>query len=154
MQVEVKPRPEAAATAGEPVRNVQRPAMMHSSRRRQRGMTMISWMIVLGIAVFFVLIGIKMVPTYMENYSIKQVLANMEQDRTVRKMTPKQMRDSFFKRIKINGVYEFDREWITISKDKDTGGTRFAVDYEIRKPVAGNVAIVMAFSDYAVFEKR
>lgn len=126
--------------------------MTDSMYSRQRGMTMISWLIVLGIAVFFILIGIKMVPTYLENYSVKQVLLNMEQDRTVRKMTPKQMRDSFFKRIKINGVYEFDRDWITIKKEKT--GTRFSVDYEIRKPVAGNVAIVMTFSDSVLFDTR
>jgi hypothetical protein len=125
---------------------------MYSLINHQRGMTMISWMLVIGIAVFFILIGIKMVPTYLENYSIKQVLANMEQDRTVRKMTPKQMKDSFYKRIKINGVYEFDRKWITIKKEKF--GTRFAVDYEIRKPVAGNVSIVMVFSDSVVFDTR
>ena len=87
-------------------------------------------MFVIAVAVFFLLIGIKMVPTYMENYSIKQVLANMEQDRTVRKMTPKQMKDTFFKRIKINSVYEFDRKWISLKKEKN--GTRFSVDYEIR----------------------
>jgi Tfp pilus assembly major pilin PilA len=126
---------------------------MNSLKNRQRGMTMISWLIVLGIAVFFVLIGIKMVPTYLENYSIKQVLANMQNDRTVRKMTPKEMRESFMKRIKINSVYEFDRKWITIKKEK-SGGTLFAVDYEIRKPVAGNVSIVMAFSDSVVFDTQ
>jgi Tfp pilus assembly major pilin PilA len=126
---------------------------MNSLKNRQRGMTMISWLIVLGIAVFFVLIGIKMVPTYLENYSIKQVLANMQNDRTVRKMTPQEMRESFMKRIKINSVYEFDRKWITIKKEK-SGGTRFAVDYEIRKPVAGNVSIVMAFSDSVVFDTQ
>ena len=126
--------------------------MVNGMQNRQKGMTMIGWMFVIGIAVFFVLIGVKMVPTYMENYSIKQVLANMEQDRTVRKMTPKQMQDTFFKRIKINSVYEFDRKWITLKKEKN--GTRFSVDYEIRKPVAGNVAIVMAFSDSVVFDTR
>jgi len=126
---------------------------MNSLKNRQRGMTMISWLIVLAIAVFFVLIGIKMVPTYLENYSIKQVLLNMQNDRTVRKMTPKQMRESFIKRIKINSVYDFDRKWITIKKEK-SGGTRFAVEYEIRKPVAGNVSIVMAFSDSVVFDTQ
>jgi hypothetical protein len=45
-------------------------------------MSMISWLIVLAVAVFFILIGIKMVPTYLENYSIRQVLTNMENDRS------------------------------------------------------------------------
>ena len=117
--------------------------------RKQNGMTMLSWLIVLGIAVFFILIGIKMVPTYLENYAIKQVLATMENDRSVRKMTPKQIKESFMKRIKINSVYEFKREWIKLKKEKN--GMRFSVDYEIRKPVAGNVSIVMVFSESVLF---
>jgi hypothetical protein len=115
---------------------------------RQRGMTMLSWLFVLGIAVFFVLIGIKMVPTYLENYSVRQVLANMENDRTLRGGTQTAIRDSFFKRLKINSVYEFDKRWIKISKQKE--GNLVEVDYEIRKPVLGNVSIVMAFSESAM----
>lgn len=115
---------------------------------RQKGMTMLSWLVVLGILVFFVLIGIKMVPTYLENYSIKQVLANMENDRKVRTMSAGEMKKAFMKRLKINSVYEFDRNSIKIKKEKF--GTRFSVDYEIRKPVAGNVSIVMEFSESAM----
>jgi predicted membrane protein len=115
---------------------------------RQRGMSMISWLVVLAVAVFFILIGIKMVPTYLENYSIRTVLKNMENDRSVRTMSPAEMRNSFIKRIKINSVYDFDRNAIKIKKEKN--GTLFAVDYEIRKPVAGNVAIVMSFSESAL----
>ena len=119
---------------------------------RQKGMTMMSWLIVLGILVFFILIGIKMVPTYLENYSIRTVLANMQNDRKVRTMSPNEMKKSFMKRLKINSVYEFDRKWITIKKEKF--GTRFSVDYEIRKPVAGNVSIVMAFSESTLIQKQ
>ena len=108
---------------------------------------MMSWLIVLGIAVFFLLIGIKMVPTYLEHYSIEQVLKNMENDRAVRKMTPHEMKQSFFKRLKINSVYEFEKEWLKIKKEKS--GTTIRVDYEIRKPVAGNVFIVMVFTGSA-----
>jgi predicted membrane protein len=121
---------------------------MKSTVKKQRGMTMMSWLIVLAITVFFILVGIKMVPTYLENYSIKQVLKNMEADRAVRKMTPIEMKQSFIKRLKINSVYEFDRDAIKIKKEKF--GTSFTVDYEVRKPVAGNVSIVMAFSESAL----
>ncbi|MCB1797559.1 MAG: DUF4845 domain-containing protein [Gammaproteobacteria bacterium] len=115
---------------------------------KQNGMAMVSWLVVLGVVVFFILIGIKMIPTYLENYSIKQVLTNMENDRAVRSMSPAEMKQSFMKRLKINSVYEFDRNAIQIKKEKN--GTRFEVSYEIRKPVAGNVSIVMAFSESAL----
>ena len=117
--------------------------------KKQSGMTMLSWLIVLAIVVFFILIGIKMVPTYLENYSIKQVLKNMENDRDVRAMSAVEMKKSFLKRLKINSVYEFDRDAIKIKKEKS--GTSFQVDYEIRKPVAGNVSIIMVFSESANF---
>ena len=120
--------------------------------KKQNGMTMMSWLIVLAILVFFILIGIKMIPTYIENYSIKQVLLNMENDRKVRTMSVNEMKKSFIKRLKINSVYEFDRKAIMIKKEKF--GTRFAVDYEIRKPVAGNVSIVMVFSESALIKKQ
>jgi len=120
--------------------------------KRQNGMTMLSWLVVLAILVFFILIGIKMIPTYIENYSIKQVLVNMEDDRKVRTMSPNEMKKSFLKRLKINSVYEFDRKSIKIKKEKF--GIRFAVDYEIRKPVAGNVSIVMVFSESALIKKQ
>jgi len=119
---------------------------------RQKGMTMLSWLVVLGILIFFILIGIKMVPTYLENYSIKQILTNMEDDRKVRSMSAGEMKKTFMKRLKINSVYEFDRDSIKIKKEKF--GTRFSVDYEIRKPVAGNVSIVMVFSESALIKKQ
>jgi predicted membrane protein len=125
--------------------------MQLAQKNQQAGLTMLSWLIVLGIAVFFVLIGVKMIPTYLENYSIQQVLKNMENDRSVREMTPGEMKKSFLKRIRINSVYEFPRDAIKIRKERD--GTLFEVDYEIRKPVAGNVAIVMSFSNSATFPR-
>lgn len=121
-------------------------------KRRQHGLTMLSWLFVLGIAVFFALIGIKMVPTYIENYSVKQVLANMENDRTLRGEGAYAIKRSFFKRLKINSVYEFDDDWIEVSKQKE--GSLVEVDYEIRKPVFGNVSIVMVFSETAVIPQQ
>ena len=89
-----------------------------------------------------------MTPTYLENYSIRQSLEQLAADRNVRSMTPNELRKSLVKRFKINSVYEFDRDSIKIKKDKM--GTRVDVIYEVRKPVVGNVSVVMAFSESAV----
>ncbi len=112
---------------------------------RQQGLTFLSWIFVLAIAVFFVLIGIKMVPTYLENFAIKDVLENVAHDRTIRDMSKRQIKESLLKRFRINGVYEFNRDDIHI--DKTRQGRKIRVEYEVRKPVAGNVSVVMSFSD-------
>ena len=110
---------------------------------KQQGMTMVSWMIVIGIALFFVMIGLKMVPSYMEFYSIKQVLTGVSEDRTLRKKSRGEIRKLIMKRLKINGVYEFNKDNLAFKKIKE--GMELSVDYEVRKPVAGNVTIMMHF---------
>lgn len=114
--------------------------------KQQRGMTFISWLLVLGIAGFFAMIGLSMAPTYLEHYSIKQVLATLEQDRDLSKKSVVEIRDLMNKRLKINGVYDFNvRENVKVTRGK--GGTTVQVLYEVRKPVVGNVDIVMHFDD-------
>ncbi len=120
----------------------------HLIPARQRGLTFISLLLVIAIAVFFVLIGIKMVPSYIENYAIKEILANVAKDRSSRDMTHRQLKNSLLKRFRINGVYDFSRDNIRIEKIKN--GTQIDVQYEVRKPVMGNVSVVMNFSESVV----
>lgn len=124
---------------------------MPAKLRKQKGLTLISWMIVISIALFFVMIGIKMVPTYMENYSVKQVLADLEEDRRVREMSRGELKKIILKRFKINGVYNFKREDLEIAATKD--GTKVSMNYEVRKKVIGNVSILMEFSESVSFRK-
>lgn len=119
--------------------------MKNSSLQRQSGLTMISWLVVITIGVFFVLIGIKMIPTYMENYSIKQVLHQLPDDRAMRDVSRRELKRIVLKRFKINSVYNFKPEDLIVTKTKT--GIRLSVDYEVRKPVIGNVFVVMSFSD-------
>jgi len=113
--------------------------------RQQRGLTMISWMLVIGIAVFFVVLGMKLIPSYIEFYSVKQVLASVAQERNADKQTPAQIRSTMLKRLKINGVYDFDPKNIKITKEK--AGLQVAVEYEVRKNMAGNLDALMTFKD-------
>jgi hypothetical protein len=112
---------------------------------RQRGMTMISWIMVLAIIVFFVIVGIKLVPSYIEFYSIQGILEAVRQDRTMRDAPPAKIRESIKKRMKINGIYEFDPKNIVIKKEKT--GQVVTVEYEVRKNVVGNVDVIMSFKD-------
>lgn len=112
---------------------------------KQKGLSMLGWMVIIGIAVFFVILGMKLVPSYIEYYSIKTVLRSLQEDRQANQRTVKQIRDTIIKRLKINGVYEFDRENIKIKKEKNQ--MRVNVVYEERKKMVGNIDVVMHFED-------
>ncbi len=106
---------------------------------------MISWMVVLTIALFFALVAVKMIPTYLENYSIAQVLEGLQDERSVSDMSPGELKKTILKRFKINQVYNFDKDDIKITKKKKK--LNVTVNYEVRKPIVGNVSVVMAFSE-------
>ena len=120
--------------------------------RRQKGLSFISLLVVLALAVFFVLIGIKMVPTYLQNFSIREVLSSVQADRASRGMSRHQLQDNILRRFSINGVYNFPKDEIKFTNTKK--GLHIAVDYEVRKPIAGNVFVVMVFSESADIPKN
>lgn len=117
----------------------------HTTPGRQKGLGMLSWMLVIGVAVFFIVLGMKIIPSYIEFYSVKTVLRSLQEDRQAEQRSAKQIRDTVIKKLKINGVYEFDRNSIQVKKEKNY--TRVNVVYEVRKNMAGNIDVVMHFED-------
>ncbi len=117
---------------------------MQYMKKSQQGLSITSWIILLSVLLFFILLGVKMVPTYMEYQSMSTILENIQNDPKLKKATPKQLRGIFLRRIDINGIYDFDDlKNLKISRAK--GETSMVLDYEVRKPVAGNVQVVMLF---------
>lgn len=114
--------------------------------KRQRGMTFLSWLLVLAIAGFFAAIALALVPIYLEHYSIKHVLAQFEYDRDLDKKTNGEIRELMKRRLKINGVYEFDVKNNLKIKRSDRQ-TTLQVLYEVRKPILGNVDVVVHFDE-------
>lgn len=115
------------------------------SPKRQRGLTAISWIFIITLAVFLGMIGLKLVPIYLENYSIQTLLRQLPEEPFIGEKGPAEIRKSLIARFKINSIYDFDPNKIKIQK----GLRNYVVDitYEVRKPVIGNVDMVVSFSD-------
>jgi hypothetical protein len=113
--------------------------------RRQRGLTLITWLLIIAIGVFLALIALKLIPIYLEHYSIQHALKTLPQQPFVGEQAPAEIRKTLINSLKINSVYDFDPKNIKITK-----GLRnytVEVNYEVRKPVMGNVDVVVYFSD-------
>ena len=116
---------------------------MQYLKRKQKGMSITSWIVLIAVALFVVLLGVRMVPSYMEFYSMSEILESLKDDPQYRKVAPKELRKIFNRRIDINSIYDFDQKYLKIDRSK--GKTSMILDYEIRKPVAGNVSVLMHF---------
>ena len=110
---------------------------------KQKGMSVTGWIFVIAIGLFFVLLGIKMVPNYIEYNSVSNILESLKDDSSMANAQPREIRQTISKRFNINSIYDFDPDNITIKKSKE--GLKVTAEYEVREEVAGNVAVVMSF---------
>ena len=111
------------------------------SLHRQKGMTAIGWLIVLGLIGFFTLLTLKMSPSYLEYYKIVSTLDSLKNESGIQ--SPADIRRLLNRRFNISYVETINEKDVKIT----TAGPLFRVTakYESRVHLFGNVYVVMAF---------
>ena len=125
---------------------------MFQGLKKQRGMTGLGWMMVIFLICFFAFVGIKLFPVYMENYSIKSIVKDVKQEPNIAKKSTGEIRTLIRKRLIINSIRDLKKEHIIIKKF--AGNLSVKIEYEVRKPLFGNLDVVMSFSDEFETEAR
>ena len=113
-------------------------------KRTQRGITLIGFVIVLGLVGFFAYIAMKLVPMYSEYYSVKQALKGLQAEPGIANRDPGKIQDLFFRRLYISYAENVKPEHVKI--ERVDGGWTMSVDYEVRKPLMANLDVVGKFS--------
>ena len=113
---------------------------MHSLHQ-QKGVTAIGWLIILGLVGFFVLVTLKMLPSYLEFYKISSTLETMTKDSGFE--TAAEIRDKADRRFDISYVHSITPKDLNIK----TYGQSWMVTakYESRVHLFFNVSVVMDF---------
>jgi len=115
------------------------------SIKKQAGMTGIGWLLVLVIIGFFVMILLKIGPVYLENYSVKSVLNSLATEPLITKKSSQEIKKIIMKRLKINGVYNFDRKNIKVKRTP--GMVTVDINYTVQKDMVGNIDVLISFSE-------
>ena len=112
------------------------------SMHRQKGVTAIGWLIILGLIGFFTLLTLKMAPAYMEYYKVVSSLESLEEESGLQ--SPADIRRLLNRRFNISYVETINERDVVIR----TAGPFFRVTakYESREHLFGNVYVVMAFN--------
>ena len=112
-------------------------------RRRQGGITLLGFIIVAGVAGFFVFIGIKLFPMYSEYYSVKSALKGLATEAGVARYEPSRIQDLLFRRLYVSYSSNIKREHVKITRIDN--GWQVDVKYEVRKPLVANLDVVGKF---------
>lgn len=112
--------------------------------KKQLGATLLGMLFIGGLIVFVAMIVMKMTTAYTEFMSVKKVLLAMRQEQLAN-MTNKEIKDSFDRRANIAYIDTVKGSDLVIEKGVD-GQPVIVVDYQIVKPIIGNVSVLIDFS--------
>ena len=117
---------------------------MEMNIRRHSGLTLIGFLIVLVIVLFFAYAGMRLVPTYLEYQALIGAMNKLEEDPLAKTMSAEKIKESIRRSLWVSYATDnIKRENIRVSKKSD--GVNVQVAYEVRKDFLGNIDIVASF---------
>ena len=119
---------------------------MNVSLKRQQGLTFISLVFVLGLIAFFVLLGLKIGPIYLDHSKVVSALTEIEKTAHIEELSEAQIRNSLSKRFNINYVNDVTQDDITVTKQGNY--LKVAIEYEVVRKIAGNLSVLVEFNDF------
>lgn len=113
-------------------------------RKRQSGLTMISWIILIILIGFVGLFAFKLFPIYMEYNSINSALTTAAKNAAPNE-TPQQIRLSIDGLFDVNSISDVKPDDIDIKKDPDTKAMVLTLDYNPTTNFIYNIDLVVRF---------
>lgn len=115
--------------------------------KRQQGLGLISWIVVIAVFSVIITLVIRIVPVYLDYFSVKNILSDLQSTSGSRVMPKREIRLQLHKRFRTNNLWDLNAdEVVKIIKDKDRGLV-FHLKYEIREPIAGNIDFIITFDE-------
>lgn len=111
--------------------------------RKQNGLTLIGFVIVLAMGLFFAYTAMRVVPMYLEYYALGNALETVRNTPGAAEMPATQIRNKIINSLWVSyASNNIKREHIRISR---SNGIQIRVVYEIRVPWVGNLDLIGHF---------
>ena len=109
---------------------------------KQEGLSLVGFVIVLSLVIFVSFIGMKIVPIYMEYYSVVSAMNGVASERGSANMTPYDIRVKVLNRLYVSYSENVKEKHIKLTRGN---GVHLRIAYEVRTPVIGNLDVVASF---------
>jgi len=115
--------------------------------RKQRGITLMGFILVATVAGFFALMGFKLFPAYSEYYGVVQAMKSVASQPGAQKMELGELQKGLQRRFDVGYVESVMGQQATLIRNDK--GNQLNMNYEYRKPLFYNLDYVAKF-DYTV----
>ena len=112
---------------------------------KQKGVTFLGLAMVIGSVMFVLVLSMKLVPAYIEFFTVKKTLLAMKTNGSLKSMGVAEIQRSFDNSASIDDMKSVKGKDLEISKD-DTGNTVVSVEYQVVVPLVGNISALLDFT--------
>ena len=113
-------------------------------KRKQKGMTLLGFVIVLAVVGFFAYVAMRLFPMYSEYYSVRSAMKGLANEPGIGTQDPARIQDLFFRRLYISYSENVKKEHVKLRRVDN--GWEMNVEYEVRRPLVGNLDVVGKFN--------
>ncbi|MCG6939783.1 MAG: DUF4845 domain-containing protein [Thiohalocapsa sp.] len=113
-------------------------------RRRQRGLSFTSAVFGLLLVVFFGTIAITMLPSYAGFWQVRSIMNGLQDRPDIIAKGPRGITSSLGTLLSVNGIRDLHARDFKLEREQ--GGYKLMLDYDVRKHLFFNVDVVMAFN--------
>ncbi|WP_372012868.1 DUF4845 domain-containing protein [Pseudoxanthomonas sp. 10H] len=121
-------------------------------KRKQSGLSLVAFLVVLAVVGFAAYIGMKLFPMYQEYYSVRTAMKGLANEPGVGDMDPRRIQDLFFRRLDMS--YSDNVKPQNVKFERTDGGWDMRVQYEVRRPLVGNLDVVGHFDSTQNLSRR
>lgn len=112
-------------------------------KSQQLGVTMVGAIFIAGLIVFFAIMGLKLVPAYIEFATIQNHLRDLARAPDTSGASPAEIRSAFNRRAQIDNIESVSGRDMDISREG--GGVVLVIEYSERIPMVGNISACIDF---------
>jgi hypothetical protein len=111
---------------------------------KQRGLGFSGFLFGAAALVFASILGLKLIPAYMQDARIKNTFVVIANDAELQKASPRDIRMAFSKRADIDDIKAIQPDDVEIAKD----GERLVLSasYDVRIPLFANISLYLEFN--------
>lgn len=111
--------------------------------RKQTGLTLLGFIIVLIMVVFFAYLAMRLTPLYLEYNALVNAMEQLESEPGAAKMAPQAIKNRLINSLWVSySTDNIKRENMRITRNN---GIQVRVSYEVRRPIMGNVDVIVSF---------
>jgi Tfp pilus assembly major pilin PilA len=111
--------------------------------RHQRGLSLIGLIIIAAVVAFVAIIGFKLLPSYIEYFTVQRVVRDLSRSAELRGASVKDVKSAFERRATIDNISSITSEDLEVTKEGE--GFSIIASYSVKVPLFGNVSACLDF---------